>query len=405
MIEYSLINKITETLEYFKENYNAILEIKKTHTTNKKISEITESILILLGKAEKSNNSSITQKNKDEVRNKLIKGVKNISSINNNNTGEGQPNSNLGVIEEDIFSSSNNTNQNFQEGIETSNGDNFLDFTSKVDNNNGVNSENTNTSNNKAFAFIKKDNTTSSNSNHSNNNSNLNNILENLDLSSVGKQTTDNDKTIHINQTSNINITVVQTSGDSNQQGKKGGFSFVKEKQKGNNNNINHQQEHQMNGEQKENQKKELDIDELISKAQETTKENNGHLNSNQCNNTTNYLNSIYGNNVNPGSTYGNPYVNNNPYNNTSNGIYYNYNQLGQMGYSGIPPQNNFYGNYNNTNPYTLNANNNILQPNNNILYKSMFEKEPLNSDSHQQSTKEKDNKFSFIDEMMKPKK
>lgn len=222
-----------------------------------------------------------------------------------------------------------------------------------------------------------------SNNNNTNLNS-LNNLFSNMDL---GK----NPESIHINSTSNINITVV-TSGNikpqdsTKEQGK--GFSFVnKSKNKVENNET---QEEQFTQSQP---KKNVDISDLLNKLYEgqgPTNVNNMPVPNQHINNNSMYNNvqngfqpQMYGYNQNNNvMNYQIPY---NPNSNQLSNNTFGYNQNG-YGTGGLYYPNQ--GGY---------PQSNVQINNNSDIGLSKKIEEEINPNK-------KDNKFSFVDDLLKPK-
>ena len=361
VIEYSLTNKITEIEDYFKSNHFLIETIQQNYSSNKKIAELCDSILVQLGVIVKK-----SQVNKEDLRSRFIK-----------------------KKEDPIQSQAFNQNQNFitQDDIFG------IDLSSK---DHTENKDQEDKDKKSKFGFINKDKKDQE----------KNSIdIFNFDL------TENKDKTININQTSNINITVV--TGDQ----KTKGFGFVKKDKKkddlvdslsGLNLNTGSQQSTKM-----------IDINELLNSVYEEKDNNQGigsghnhslsHGNLNlqtysgvNSSNPIPNLNSMNNlNNMNSLNNMNMMYGYNYPYNNMNN--VNNMNTMNNLSYQG----GNFYPNY--PTQYTqypnqinsnYNQNNQFTQmPIQGGFYnKSMLE---LNKDK-EEPTKKKDNAFAFIDDLMK---
>lgn len=211
------------------------------------------------------------------------------------------------------------------------------------------------------------------------------NPLEGIDF--TGGDINKQDQTIHINQTSNINITVVQTG----QQ--KQGFSFIKNKNKENKNDLDGLDSLSLESQDKKNDKKQIDITELLNLAYEDTKKDNNiglpvTLNLTPSNTQENNSNPTNGCNMPP-------YFTTSPYSNVQQGYYgngypYGANPNMPMNYGYVQP------------PYQGNMYNMNLQNNNN--YESMFKGvDTQTTYDHKQPPK--DDKFGFINDIMKNKK
>lgn len=345
--------------------------------------------------------------NKEELRNKFIKG----KTTNNENN-----------IFNDIFNSTdlktdggeNNSkidtfglNENFSNNT-------ISNLTEKIENQGEITEK-------KGFKFVDKKKDTNLNKTNSNNQ----NLFNDIDFSSSSNVNLNKDPTIHINQTSNINITFVQNNSSPdnnisslNDEKKSKGFIFVKKSKpteetqtsfkadnkdngildlnfldnkiitNNDNNNLldNQQISYSQSTQNKENKK--VNIDDLINQMYITKQPDNSTLS--------------------PQTGFQNYYSGMNQQNQIP--LNMNQNQMSQYG-GGIYPNQNYYnhGNIptypNQQNPYQYNPgvygiNSNYSYYQNQQNYKSMFEKDNLKLESEDKG-KKKDDKFGFIDDLI----
>ena len=416
VIEFSLNNNLTEIITYFKENHNVVNDVKLNFSSNKKINEICDNILILLGIQKKQEQTV----NKELLRNKLTKGKANAT--------------NQGIDEIFNQGASNTTNsiQNQSEVNTQSIPDDIFDMTGgNSQSATTVNAmpENTQTqeSQKKGFGFLKK----------KEQNKNTNNFPD-IDFSNPTQTQTQN--TVNTKETNSF-IPSPEQVKKSESTGGKGGFAFVKSKKQETDNttptnpgldmNFLDSQSSNLNinnssSQSTQNKDKKLNLDDLLNQMY-VTQPKNENVNTNQLNqnqhqlgNQTNQGNPmfnqqgyVYPPNNNQGYMGVNPNFQGGIHNGMGmGGMYtvgntippmYNHN-INQGGYNYMTsqyqphPQQHYYNP--NHNPQ-MNMNYNNPNPMMNNQYKSMFENQPERQDSDENNKKQKDNKFSFIDDLI----
>ena len=334
VIEFSINNKIDEIKQYFQTHSDLMMEMKDNIQGNNKVSEIFNNILILLGKVQKQTVNSF------DTKKKFIKQAENKPS----NKEPEQTQSNM--LDDILFS--NNVNVGESEPVQ-------VQVTSLL-------GEDENEKK-KGFGFIKKDKTGSNN-------------LKTNEIDFFN-----NSQTVLVNQTSNINITVVQNP----EVAQKKGFGFVKKNNQKENDIVTGIDNINLTSESSSNNKK-IDLSDILNQVYTEQKplieKNVSPLNQQYINLPQNNMNNQVPNYV----QYQNPNIMNNMYNNGYNPQYQQ-----QM----YPPNNVYYQQQQIYNPQYTQQHQHQSQP---------HHIEKLKQENKEEQKKDDKLKFNFLDDLLKPK-
>lgn len=337
VIEFSINNKIEEIKLYFQNHSDLLMEMKDNIQGNNKVVEIFNNILILIGKIQKQTVNSF------DAKKKFIKQAENKPS--NKEPEQSQSN-----MLDDILCSNNTNVTTESEPVQ-------VQVTSILGDNENEKK--------KGFGFIKKDKTAT-------NNLNTNEI-----------DFFNNSQTVLVNQTSNINITVVQN----HEVKEKKGFGFVKKNNQKENDIISGIDNINLNTESNSNNKK-IDLTDILNQVYTEQKpnleQNISPLNQQYIIPPQNNINNQVPNYV----QYQNPNIMNNMYNNGYNPQYQ------QQMYT----PNNLYYQQQIYNPqYTQQNQYPQSQPQPHHI-------ERLKQEDKEEKKQDDKLKFNFLDDLLKPK-
>ena len=271
LISYIVDSKIQDLFEVFLDNQQIFEDIKAALGRNRRVSELVDQILQLLGVEVNQRSGNDYQNFENNNLNNNNQNEQPTSQVNNNanlldfDTGDKVNNNNTGNIDllEDIFqgSGNNNNTNNGNMNIQMNNNNNTNDLLGGIfGNNNNMNNNQNNNSNNAFPADIFGISTQPQTNNNLNNNQNLffgnqtsnNNNNQNSFFDNISSNNTNNNL-LNNNQNNNSNQNTNQPKGfnfikskdsntsstnDNKTQPKKG-FSFIKQSNNTNNNNNN----------------------------------------------------------------------------------------------------------------------------------------------------------------------
>ena len=336
VIEFSINNKIDEVKQYFQNHSDLLMEMKENIQGNNKVAEIFNNILILLGKVQKQIVNSF------DTKKKFIKQTDNKPSTKESE----QTQSNM--LDEILYS--NNVNVSESDPVQ-------VQVTSLF-------GEDENEKK-KGFGFIKKDKTGSNN------------------LKSNEIDFFNNSQTVLVNQTSKINITVVQNP----EVKEKKGFGFVKKNNQKENDIVTGIDSMNLTSESSSNNKK-IDLTDILNQVYTEQKplieQNSSPLNQQYTNPPQNNMNYQVPNYAQ--YQYQNPNIINSMNNNGYNPQYQ------QQMYT---PNNLYYQQQQIYNPQYTQQHQHQSQP---------HHIEKLKQENKEEQKKDDKLKFNFLDDLLKPK-